>query len=187
MKLPMTLHTLSESQMKVCEKINSPRRAWQIDAASDGSALLSFWLWEGDPSADSILLSASPAPRWCLGLMPHVWRMCLQLVAALSVSDVCLSKSLFFSFFFLQGLCFYTESGGSPSKQSVITLTQKPQPDHQSAATTAAAAMVRHEISFKGKIFTWYYGPDTRCSRGDKKCVRLLGRTLITLSWVVGL
>lgn len=102
-------------------------------------------------------------------------------MAALSVSDVCLSKSHFYFIFFAgppSVLCFYTESAGSPSEQSVITPTQKPQPDHQSAATTAAAAMVRHEISFEGMIFTWYDGADTRCSSVDKKekkCVRLLG------------
>lgn len=76
-------------------------------------------------------------------------------------------------FFFFAGppsvLRFYTESAGSPSEQSVITSTQKPQPDHQSAATAAAAAMVRHEISFEGMIFTWYDGADTRCSSDDKK------------------
>lgn len=58
-------------------------------------------------------------------------------------------------------LRFYTESTGSPLEQSVITPTQKPQPDHQSAATAAAAAMVRHEICFEGTIFTW-----GRCEQG---------------------
>lgn len=77
-------------------------------------------------------------------------------------------------------LRFYTESTGSPSERAVITPTQKPQPDHQSAATAAAAAMVRHEICFEGTIFTWCDGADVRWSRGDKKCARLLGGTLIT-------
>lgn len=75
-------------------------------------------------------------------------------------------------------LRFYTESTGSPLEQSVITPTQKPQLDHQSAATAAAAAMVRHDICFEGTIFTWRDGADVRWSRGDKKCARLLGGTL---------
>lgn len=57
-------------------------------------------------------------------------------------------------------LRFSTESAGFPTEQSIITLAQKPQPDHQSAATTTAAAVVRHEISFEGMIFTWCVGAE---------------------------
>lgn len=135
-----------------------------------------------------------PVSFTCLLLMSWFNATCLAKEFALGGSSLRfwrLSFKIPFFFSFFAGpasvLRFYTESAGSPWEQSVITLTQKPQPDHQSAATTAAAAMVRNEISFEGMIFTWYDGADTRCSSGDKKCVRLLSRTLITFSWVVGL
>lgn len=131
-----------------------------------------------------------PVSFTCLLLMSWFNATCLANVFAVGGISLLLWRLSFKTppLFFFAGppsvLHFYTESAGSPSEQSVITPTQKPQPDHQSAATTAAAAMVRHEISCEGMIFAWYDGADMRCSRGDKKCVRLLGRTLITSSRV---